>query len=106
MSLKFKNSDVEINIENVKKAKKVLRAITNALRLNLLLLIDSKGELNVTEIHNTLNLVQSVASSHLAILRAANLVKIKKVGKCVYYSVNYDRLKEADLICLSLVGES
>jgi DNA-binding transcriptional ArsR family regulator len=48
----------------------------------------------VTDIYNKLNLEQSVASQHLAILRHAAIVKTKKSEKFVFYSLNYPRIEE------------
>ena len=103
-NLKFANSDVEANLNTIKKAKNVLRAINHKLRENLLVFIDSKGKVKVTDIHTSLNIEQSVASQHLSILRNADLVKTERDGKCIYYSVNYERIQQVDLISKSLVG--
>ena len=45
------------------------------------------NELNVCEISHLLNMTHSAISHQLATLKMANLVKGKKVGKEVYYSL-------------------
>lgn len=52
--------------------------------------------MNVTEIVTALQRVsQPTVSHHLGILRAAGLVKVRREGKQVYYTLNQDRLASA-----------
>jgi len=52
--------------------------------------------MNVTEIVTTLQLVsQPTVSHHLGILRTAGLVKVRRKGKQVFYTLNQDRLASA-----------
>jgi DNA-binding transcriptional ArsR family regulator len=51
-----------------------------------------------------LNLEQPVASTHLAILRRANLVTTQREGKFIFYSVNYQQLKHLHQIAERLIG--
>jgi DNA-binding transcriptional ArsR family regulator len=44
--------------------------------------------LSVSEIVDALNVTQPTVSHHLAILRAANLEKVRRQGKQVYYTLN------------------
>jgi len=85
---------IEIDYAAVKKAAGVLRAINHALRQGILSLLEERGPVTVTELYNRLNLEQSVASQHLAILRKANVVKTIRDGKFIYYSLNEKRLNE------------
>lgn len=88
--------DLKINLQNVKKAALILRALNHKLRQQILKLIDEHGKMTVTEIYVQLRLEQSVASQHLAILRKAGFVKTERDGKFIYYSVNDARLEELD----------
>lgn len=76
----------------LKKAALILRAINHALRQQILRLLHSQKEMTVTDLYRKLQLEQSVASQHLAILRRANFVTTRRDGKKVFYSVNYSRL--------------
>ena len=67
--------------------------MNHKLRLTLLTYIDKKGTTNVTDLYNDLNLEQSVASQHLAILRREKIVNAKRDGKQIRYAVNYERIK-------------
>lgn len=89
-----KNTLLNVDLLNVKKAAMVLRAVNHKLRQEILKLIDEQGRVTVTEIYVKLRLEQSVASQHLAILRKAGFVKTDRDGKFIYYSVNNSRLDE------------
>ncbi len=74
-------------------SSEILRALTHPLRLSLVQFIDNEGETNVNKIYKTLGLEQSITSQHLKILRQADLVKTKREGKYVIYSLNYQKIQ-------------
>ncbi len=88
------NEEVKVDFLQLKKSAMILRALNHKLRQQLLHLLDEQPKITVTEIYVKLRLEQSVVSQHLAIMRRANVVLTKREGKFIYYSVNYDRLKE------------
>ena len=88
------NETVHIDFIHLKKAALILRALNHKLRQQLLHLLDEHKKVTVTEIYVKLRLEQSVVSQHLAIMRRAGVVSTKREGKFIYYSVNYDRIKE------------
>lgn len=94
--IKSSNGAEETTIDflRMKKAALILRAINHKLRLQIIKLIQENQKITVTEIYVKLRLEQSVVSQHLAILRRANLVLTKRDGKFIYYTINYDRIKE------------
>lgn len=53
-----------------------------------------EAELCVCDIANIINATQSAVSHQLRILKQAKLVKYKKIGKVVYYSLDDDHVKE------------
>lgn len=61
-------------------------------RLKMLFLLLS-GELCVGEIAETLEMTQSAVSHQLRVLRQSNLVKFRKDGKTVFYSLDDDHVK-------------
>lgn len=85
---------LQIDDYQLKKGALVFRAINHKLRQKMLALIARSGEISVTHIYVRLRIEQSVASQHLAILRAARLVNTRREGKKIFYSVNFDRVKE------------
>ncbi|MEO6071027.1 MAG: metalloregulator ArsR/SmtB family transcription factor [Chitinophagaceae bacterium] len=88
------DTDLKIDVLQLKKAALVLRAVNHKLRQQILKLINQKDKITVTEIYVKLRLEQSVASQHLAILRKAGFVTTARDGKFIYYSVNHPRLRD------------
>lgn len=84
----------DLHIENIsiKNGAQVFRALNNATRQRILQLIHSNGKMSVTEVFTKMNLEQPVASSHLGILKQVGIVSARRIGKNVYYSINYSRL--------------
>jgi len=97
-------NELFIDVLKVKKAALILRAINHKLRQQIMRLIHENEKVIVTEIYKKLHLEQSVASQHLAILRQAGFVKTERDGKFIYYSVNYNRLKEIHYISTELLN--
>lgn len=62
-------------------------------------------EMCVCDVSALLNMSQSAISHQLKVLRQANLVKIRKVGKIVYYSLDDDHIKEIVTLGLLHVNE-
>ncbi|HVX24988.1 MAG TPA: metalloregulator ArsR/SmtB family transcription factor [Parafilimonas sp.] len=98
------NEDVQIDFVHLKKAAMILRALNHKLRQQLLHLLDEHKKVTVTEIYVKLRLEQSVVSQHLAIMRRAGVVTTKREGKFIYYSVNYNRIKEISAFVEQLCG--
>ena len=87
----FVLSSVAVSIADCEKNVKVLRALLHPLRQKFLHMMDSSKtkQVNVTQIYTKLKLEQTVASQHLAILYAANLVIRTRKSRERLYSVNY-----------------
>lgn len=83
----------------------LLRAIAHPLRLQILSFIDKNNIINVNKIYNKLNLEQSITSQHLRILRNAEIVKTKREGKYILYSVNYDKVKKINGLVLNFLEQ-
>ncbi len=78
--------DTDAMLENARNASDFLKALSHEARLCILcLLID--GEKSVGEIEQALNLRQAAVSQQLARLRADGVVKMRRNGKSVYYSI-------------------
>jgi len=84
---------VVIMAGNIVKAKNAIRSINHPLRKEIISLIHTKGKLNMSQIQHALQLDQSVTSQQLAIMRKTNVLKPTRVGKEIWYSVNYDTMK-------------
>ncbi len=81
------NDDFIINIAELFK---VFGDSTRMKILSVLL----EDELCVCDIANIINATQSAVSHQLRILKQAKLVKYRKVGKVVYYSLDDEHVKE------------
>src|SRR5690554_7099587 len=68
------------------KVSKLFKTLSDPTRIKILYLLNDKA-LTVTEIHTTLNMSQTAVSHQLKVLRDINLVKAKRDGKNIYYSL-------------------
>jgi DNA-binding transcriptional ArsR family regulator len=99
------NNLIKIEVKLLDRAGYIINAISNKLRNDILQLIHKEEYINVTDIYLQLGLEQTTASQHLAILRESGLVLAHRQGKWVYYSVNYERLQEIEVLVKRLVKE-
>lgn len=78
--------------EDSARVTELFKALSEPVRLRTVLLL-SKGETNVAGLVSALNLPQSTVSRHLAILRAAKLVRSERQGTSVIYRLADTHLK-------------
>lgn len=71
--------------EFLETTTEVLRAIAHPIRLTIIDLLFKHEKLSVTEIYETLNIEQAIASHHLRILKDKRVVAAKREGKKSYY---------------------
>jgi len=95
--------ELRVELLTLKKADIIIRSLNHKLRLQIIRLLQDKGEMTVTEIYSKLKLEQSVASQHLAIMRRAAIVNTRRDGKFIYYTLNPSRIEEIYNISKSLV---
>lgn len=93
MNTDLPTGSLYIDQNNLKKASCIFRAADHPLRQKMLHLIHRYLRVNVGTIYKKLKIEQSVASSHLAILRQARLVSVERDGKYSLYSINYEKIK-------------
>ena len=84
-------------------ACELLKAMANEWRLIILCQL-SEGEKTVSELQGLLGLSQSALSQHLAVLRREKIVKARKLGQSVSYSLAGDEATKVmetlhDLFC-------
>ena len=75
------------NEKGIDNLAKIYRALGDPSRLRIIYVL-SKSPLCVCDIATLLDMTQSSISHHLRILRDLNLVKFKKEGKLVIYSLD------------------
>ena len=84
----------EIADENtVKTQSRLFKALADKTRLKILMLLGIR-EMCVCEIMVALNLTQPTASHHLGILEAVELIKNRREGKWIFYSLKNNRILE------------
>jgi ArsR family transcriptional regulator len=71
---------------------RMFRALGDPARQKMLMLLESGGELCVSEIARSFAMTQPSISHHLRILKEAGLVTASKRGKEVYYAIDPDEL--------------
>lgn len=86
---------------NSKELRICLRAMADAARLRILLLLSRSQETSVSELTRTLRISQPLASWHLRTLRRAGLIVTHREGRQVRCSLNRARVEE----CRQALGE-
>lgn len=85
-------------LHNFTHCADILKALAHPRRLEIIYLLQNQ-ELTVGEIFAMLDLPQANVSQHLSILKEANIVSYRKVGKQISYSlVSKDILKACDAV--------
>ena len=79
--------------ETADKQSRLFKALADETRLRILKLLEVR-EMCVCEVMVALGLTQPTASHHLGILESAGLVKDRKEGKWVFYSIANPKLIE------------
>ena len=75
------------------EVSKFLKIISDENRLKILLILGN-GPMNVTEIHNKLDLPQNLTSHHISKLKSLDLLSEKREGVFRHYSLNNKSLRE------------
>ena len=89
-----KIADQIADVEMADKQSRLFKALADETRLRILKLLEVR-EMCVCEVMVALGLTQPTASHHLGILENAGLVKDRKEGKWVFYSVANPKLTES-----------
>jgi DNA-binding transcriptional ArsR family regulator len=73
-------------LDQAHRASEMLKALSHETRLLILCLL-SEGEKSVSELEDTLSMSQAAVSQQLARLRFDRLVKTRRDGRSIYYSI-------------------
>lgn len=76
---------------DVENTAHILRCLGHPLRLRVLDVLEKKGECTVTEIYEALGVEQAVASQHLTTMWDKGILKRRKDGVHVFYSIGDER---------------
>lgn len=84
--------------KKLEKIKDFLAVIQQGERQDILTTLTEKGTITASEVHCSLRIEQSTCSLHLKQLKGYGLVTDKRDGRAVYYSVNEENLKKAQIL--------
>lgn len=73
-------------LDQAQRASEMLKALSHETRLLILCLL-SEGEKSVSELEDTLSMSQAAVSQQLARLRFDRLVKTRRDGRSIFYSI-------------------
>lgn len=73
---------------------KLFKSLANEERLAIVKLLIKNKEMFAQDIERQFYLEQSTTSHHLNMLKKAGVTKSRKEGRKVFYSVNFDNLKD------------
>ena len=79
----------------------VFKALGDPTKLQIVNMIAQNGEICVCRIVEALGMNQPGISQHMAKLKQAGLVRHRKQGQWIYYSLNIDNFKTGPLAYLS-----
>lgn len=82
-----------IDIEILLDLADLFKVFGDSTRLRIMVAI-SKNEMSVLHIAQILNMEQSTISHQLRVLRQNKLVRVRREGKQIYYSLDDDHVKE------------
>ena len=78
----------------IQEASNLLKVVGDLTRMRILCALLPGEELSVSELQKTLDMSQSAVSHQLRVLRDANLVKFRRDGKLIYYSLADEHVHE------------
>lgn len=79
--------------QKVKQVARILSALANERRLEIICLLSENREMSVGELLTHLELSQSALSQHLSRLRSDGFVETRKEGLNVFYRVERDDIR-------------
>lgn len=77
----------KLDIHFLEDATETMRAMAHPIRIAMIDLLHQNGKMSVTEIYETLEIEQAVASHHLRILKNKQVVTVQREQKFSLYSL-------------------
>lgn len=82
----------KISVATVQDAARVLKCIGHPVRLRIIELLDTEGELTVSAIREAVGLEQAAASQHLNLMRDKRILTARRDGVNVFYEINDEKV--------------
>lgn len=92
-------------IESIEKASKLFKVLGDLTRLKIISTL-LKREMCVCDLSFLLNMSQSLVSHQLRVLKDARLVKFRRSGKVVYYSLDDEHIEAIVQFAIDHINES
>ncbi|HET92160.1 MAG TPA: transcriptional regulator [Chloroflexi bacterium] len=92
--------------EDLREMTRYFHALKDIMRLRILIVLATSGEMTVTELARTLHVSQPLISFHLRPLRTLSLVQVRRVGREVYCSVNLIEIERRQHEFVELLAEA
>ena len=96
--------DIKRDFEKLNSDAQWLKAIANPIRLCILKGLSKKGTCNVSYMQECLDIPQSTLSQNIQILKSQGIIKGKRDGNAIYYTIVDERVK--DLLNIFDKGEN
>ena len=97
--------DTRITTETMEDLAAVFKIFGDFTRLTILSVLMDNEEMCVSDIAEALNMTQSGVSHQLALLKQSKLVRTKRKGKSIYYSIADEHVSEIIRIGLEHILE-
>lgn len=92
--------------ETVRDLVHVFKLLADETRLRILFLLQRHGEMNVLELCKQLQQRQPSVSHHLALLRAANMIVMRREGKHNFYRIGEPQCEQMVAAALAATPKS
>ncbi len=83
---------MKTSLQRIQETMKLFKILSDQTRLRMIALL-IEGEFCVQEISETLHMSQSSISHQLKLLRDTNVVKTRREGKNIFYSLKDEHIK-------------
>lgn len=95
--------EMDVLMKQAREASELLKALSHETRLLILCLL-SEGERSVSQLEEIMKMPQAAVSQQLARLRMDGLVKTRRDGRMIYYSISDQEVSSVvetlyDLFC-------
>lgn len=83
-----------LEISKLNKVAEILKAVAHPIRIQVIDLLNKHERLTVTQIYQSLNVEQSLASHHLSKMRDKGVLTAVRDGKNIYYELTDDKITD------------
>ncbi len=87
---------------NLRISSNILRAVNHKLRQRLIYLIDEEESISADQLAYLTGLDKSVITIHIQILRRAKILRPRRIGKNIYYSVVHRQIDKINRVIREL----